>query len=79
MAVREQLRMWAGGRIYLYFSQAQDLDFVPDSLEQNCICGNFPTIVMTCNDFYNGGKILTDPVLLQWIWDKIQILCLRKV
>ena len=41
MAVREQLRMWAGGRIYLYFSQAQDLDSVPDSLEQNCICGNF--------------------------------------
>ena len=79
MAVREQLRMWAGGRIYLYFSQAQDLDFVPDSLEQNCICGNFPTIVMTCNDFYNGGKIPTDPVLLQWIWDIIQILCLRKV
>ena len=32
---------------YLYFSQAQDLDFVPDSLEQNWICGNFPTIVMT--------------------------------
>ena len=74
MAVREQLRMWAGGRIYLYFSQAQDLDSVPDSLEQNCICGN----VMTCNDFDNGGKIPTDPVLLQWIWDKIQILCLRK-
>ena len=45
MAVREQLGMWAGGRIYLYFSQAQDLDFVPDSLEQNWICGNFPTIL----------------------------------
>ena len=79
MAVREQLGMWAGGRIYLYFSQAQDLDFVPDSLEQNWICGNFPTIVKVITSHYNGGKIPTDTVLLQWIWDKIQILCLRKV
>ena len=50
---------------YLYFSQTQDLEFAPDSLEQNFICENFPTIVMTCNDFYNVGKIPTDPVLLQ--------------
>ena len=32
---------------YLYFSQAQDLDLSPDSLEWNWSCGNFPTI---CND-----------------------------
>ena len=40
---------------YLYFSQAQDLDFVPDSLEQNWSCENFPTIVMTCNDFITAS------------------------
>ena len=56
MAVREQLGMWAGGRIYLCFSQAQDLDFVPDSLEQNWICGNFPTIVKVITSHYNGRK-----------------------
>ena len=54
MAVREQLRMWAGGRIYLYFSQAQDLDSVPDSLEQNCICGNFS---YHCNSGSQEGNI----------------------
>ena len=54
MAVREQLGMWAGGRIYLYFSQAQDLDSVPDSLEQNCICGNFSH---HCNSGSQEGNI----------------------
>ena len=78
---RRALEEWEEGLMagYLYFFQVQDLDCVPDSLKQNWICGNFPTIVMTCNDFDNGGKIPTDPVLLQWIWDTIQILCLRKV
>ena len=33
---------------YLYFSQAQDLDLSPDSLEWNWSCGNFLTI---CKDF----------------------------
>ena len=57
MAVREQLGMWAGGRIYLCFSQAQDLDFVPDSLEQNWICGNFPTIVKVITNHYKFPQI----------------------
>ena len=50
---------------YLYFFQVQDLDWSPDSLEQNWVCGNFPTIVKVITSHYNGGKIPTDPVLLQ--------------
>jgi hypothetical protein len=40
LTLNEQLRgeLVAG---YLYISQPQDLDFGPDSLEQNWSCGNF--------------------------------------
>ena len=65
----EKRELMAG---YLYLFQVQDLDWDPDSLEQNWICGNFPPL---CLD----GKIPTDPVLLQWIWIPIQILHLKKV
>ena len=39
---------------YLYFSQAQDLDFVPDSLEWNWTCGNFSHHLSVC--------------VLEWNW-----------
>ena len=72
LTLNEQLRRGELMAGYLYLFQVQDLDWDPDSLEQNWVCGNFPPL---CLD----GKIPTDPVLLQWIWRPIQILHLKKV
>ena len=54
---------------YLYFSQAQDLDLSPDSLEWNWSCGNFPTI---CNDF------VSDTMVVLGLWEFFPPLCLTQ-